>query len=56
MAKKSIRNKSNQAAAKKNTQVLSHVPGVPESNEAFELSLVAFQPGETQSAWPGAFA
>ncbi|HEX4142992.1 MAG TPA: hypothetical protein VHY91_05540 [Pirellulales bacterium] len=44
MSKKSIRNKNNQQAAKKNAQAVLHIPGVPESNEAFELSLVAFSP------------
>ena len=40
---KGLRNHATQAAAKKNGQLLSHVPGVPESNEAYELSLVALR-------------
>ena len=43
MMKRSIRNKSNQAAARDNSTCRSRVPGVPESNEAYELSLVAFR-------------
>jgi len=44
LSKKSIRNKANQGLAKKNTPTAPHIPGIPESNEAFELSLVAFSP------------